>query len=403
MSTYVTSLIIGTVGLASGLVLGSTSFAQGISDPALLAKNSFQWNQEERELGFLHFDEVFEGRDVSRGDKVHELPQGTPISAFSQGGEKEKEFEKYLTEQKVAGLLILQDGKIRIERYALGLSKAGRWTSQSVAKSVTSTLVGIAIKDGYINSVDDYVSDYISGLKGSAYDKVTVHHLLTMNTGVQWKESYTDPNSDLTRFFTDPIEPGMDQTVSYMRQLPAEAEPGTRWVYKTGETHLLGILVSSATRQTLSSYLSSKIWVPYGMEQKATWILNQTNQELAGCCLQMTLRDLGRFGQFVLDGGRIDSASIVPDNWFQAATQTQIPLWGGWGYGYQWWIMNDGTFRAIGIHGQMIYIDPERHLVLAIYSAWPEAESDKRRAAAAIFLDTVTKAIDEEKTESSSQ
>jgi len=401
MSTLVTSPIKGTVGLAVGLALCATSFAQGISDPALLPKNSFQWNQEERELGFLHFDEVFEGRDVPRGDKVHELPQGTPISAFYQGGEKERELEEYLTEQKVAGLLIIQDGKIRLEHYALGLSKAGRWTSQSVAKSVTSTLVGIAIQDGYINSVNDYVTDYISGLKGSAYEKVTVQHLLTMNTGVQWKESYTDPDSDLSRFFTDTIEPGMDQTVSYMRRLPAEAEPGTRWVYKTGETHLLGNLVSSATGQTLSNYLSSKIWAPYGMEQKATWLLNLTNQELAGCCLQMTLRDLGRFGQFILEGGRINGESIVPDNWFQAATQTQIPLWGGWGYGYQWWTMNDGTFRAIGIHGQMIHIDPERHLVVAIYSAWPEAESDKRRAAVANFLNTITREIDEERTESS--
>ena len=401
LSTPVTLPFIGTVGLLIGLSLGSTSFAQGISDPSLLSKNSFQWNQEERELGFLHFDEVFEGRDVPRGDRVHELPQGTPISAFCQGGEKEREFEEFLTEQKVAGLLILQDGMIRLERYALGLSESGRWPSQSVAKSVTSTLVGAAIKDGFINSVDDYVADYIPGLKGSAYEKVTVHHLLTMNTGIQWKESYTDPNSDLTRFFTDPVEPGMDQTVSYMRRLPAEAEPGTRWVYKTGETHLLGILVSSATGQTLSNYLSSKIWVPYGMEQKATWLLNQTNQELAGCCLQMTLRDLGRFGQFVLEGGFINGESIVPDNWFQSATRTQIPLWGGWGYGYQWWTMFDGTFRAIGVHGQMIHIDPDRQLVIAIFSVWPEAESDKRRTAVINFLNTITREIDKEGTESS--
>ena len=400
MSTHFTSRILGAVGLAIWLALGSSSLAQGTSDPDSLPKNSFNWNQEERELAFLHFDEVFEGREVPGGNKVHELPQGKPISAFCDGGEKEREFEEFLTEQKVAGLLILQDGMIRIERYSLGFSEAGRWTSQSVAKSVTSTLVGVAIKDGYINSVDDYVTDYIPDLKGSAYEKVTVHHLLTMTTGVQWKETYNDPNSDLTRFFTDPTEPGIDQTVSYMRRLPAEAEAGTKWVYKTGETHLLGVLVSLATGQTLSNYLSSKIWVPYGMEQKATWILNRTNQEMAGCCLQMTLRDFARFGQFVLEGGRINGESIVPDNWFQTATQTQIPLWGGWGYGYQWWTMNDGTFRALGIHGQMIHIDPARRLVIAINSAWPEAESDKRRAAVANFLKTITKEIDDEGTES---
>jgi len=396
MQKLVRTPILRIVGLSIGLALGSFSFAQVTSDPDSLSKNAFQWNQEERELGFLHFDEVFDGREVPRGDKVHELPQGKPIIAFVEDGEKERELEAFLTEQKVAGLLILQEGKIRMERYALGLSESGRWTSQSVAKSVTSTLVGAAIKDGYISSVDDYLTDYIPDLKGSAYEKVTIHQLLTMNTGVHWVESFTDPESDLPKFFSVPTEPGIDQTVSYMRRLPAEAEPGTKWVYKTGETHLLGVLVSLATGQTLSDYLSSKIWVPYGMEQEASWLLNRTNQELAGCCLQMTLRDYTRFGQFVLEGGRINGESIVPDNWFQAATQTQIPLWGGWGYGYQWWTMSDGTFRALGIHGQMIHIDPARNLVVAIYSAWPEAESEQRRIAAGNFLKTINNEIDEE-------
>jgi CubicO group peptidase (beta-lactamase class C family) len=287
-----------------------------------------------------------------------------------------------------------------MEHYDLGYSEAGKWTSQSVAKSVTSTLVGVAIKDGYINSVDDYLSEYIPDLIGSAYDNVTIHHLLTMTTGIRWIENYTDPNSDLVRFFTLPVEPGLDQTISYMRRLPAEAEPGKKWVYKTGETHLLGVLVSSATGQSLSDYLSSKIWVPYGMEQKATWILNLTGQELAGCCLQMKLRDFGRFGQFVLEGGHINGESILPDNWFQIATKTQVPVWGSLGYGYQWWTYADGTFQALGIHGQMIHIDPARSLVVVINSAWPEAENDQRRAAVSNFLRSIAKEIDKEKAES---
>jgi CubicO group peptidase (beta-lactamase class C family) len=400
MRTLITSPILSVTGLAIALALGFSSLAQNISDPASLPKDSFHWNQEEIELGFSHFDEVYKGREVPNGSKVHQLPQGLHIAAFNAGGEKEKELEDFLTEQEVAGLLILQDGKIRLERYALGYSESGRWTSMSVAKSVTSTLVGAAIKDGYIKSVDNYVTDYIPDLKGSAYEKVTIRHLLTMTTGVRWTENYTDPNSDIARFYTAPVDPGIDETVSYMRRLPAEAEPGKKWVYKTGETHLLGVLVSSATGQTLSNYLSSKIWIPYGMEEKATWILGRTNEELAGCCLQMKLRDFGRFGQFVLEGGRINGESIVPDDWFQTATHTQIPLWGAWGYGYQWWTFNDGTFEALGIHGQMIHIDPARRLVVAINSAWPEAESNERRTAVSNFLNTIVKEIDEEKTES---
>ncbi len=197
-----------------------------------------------------------------------------PITAFSIGGKKEKELEDFMREQKVAGLLILQDGKIRLERYALGHSKSNLWSSLSVAKSVTSTLVGAAIKDGYIKSVDDFVTDYIPDLKGSAYDSVKIRHLLTMTTGIRWNENYTDPDGDIARLSTDSIEPGMNATVSYMRRLPAEAEPGKKWVYSTGETHLLGVLVSSATHQTLSHYLSSKIWIPYGMDKQppGDWI-----------------------------------------------------------------------------------------------------------------------------------
>ena len=388
------SSILTTAGFAILLALDFPSFAQTITDPAQLPKNSFIWNQEERELAFLHFDEVFNAREVPNGNNLHELPQGSPIPAFNPGGEKEKEFEDFLVEQKVGGLLVLEDGRIRMERYELGFSESGRWTSQSVAKSVTSTLVGAAIKDGFIQSVDDYVTDYIPGLKGSAYEKVTVHHLLTMTTGVQWKESYTEQDSDLMGFFTKPIEPGMDQAVSYMRSLPAEAEPGKKWVYKTGETHLLGTLVSSSTGQTLSDYLSSKIWIPYGMEQEATWILGLTDQELAGCCLQMSLRDMGRFGQFVLEGGRINGESIVPDGWFETATSMQAQIWGTFGYGYQWWTYGNGTFQALGIHGQMIHIDPSRKLVVAINSAWPEAENQERHATVSRFLRSIAEEID---------
>ncbi len=382
MRITVTSSFLSITVLVIMLISSSSSLAQDITNPDSLSKNSSYRNQEERE--------------VPKGSKVHELSQGLPIAAFSPGGEKEKELEDFIREQKVAGFLILQDGKIRLERYALGHSESNRWSSLSVAKSVTSTLVGAAIKDGYIKSVDDYVTEYIPDLKGTAYEKVTIRHLLTMTTGIRWNENYTDPDADIARFSTDSIEPGMNATVSYMRRLPAEAEPGKKFKYSTGETHLLGVLVSSAANQTLSHYLSSKIWIPYGMEQNATWTLDRTGQELAGCCLQMPLRDFARFGQFVLEDGRINGESIVPNDWFKTATQIQVPLWPGGGYGYGWWIFNGSSFEALGIHGQMIHIDPARRLVIAINSAWPEADSNERHLAVHNFLKVITDEIDKE-------
>ena len=374
-----------------------SSFKQRITIADSLSKNTFSWSQEEKEFGFAHFDEVFNTRDVPKGKKVHKLPHGTAIAAFSKGGQKEKELDTFIAEQKVAGILILQDGKIRLERYALGFSDAERWTSQSVAKSITSTLVGAAIKDGYIKSVDDYVTKYIPELKGSAYDKVTIRNLLTMTSGIKWTEIYTDSNSDIVKFYTQPVDSGIHETVSYMRHLPSEAEPGKKWGYSTGETHLLGVLVSAATGKTLSEYLSLKIWAPYGMESKATWNIGRTSQEFAGCCLQMKLRDFARFGQFILDAARINGKSIVPDDWLQLAKHTQVKLWPGWGYGLQWWTLDDGTFRALGIHGQMIHIDPVRHLVVVLNSAWPEAESFKRQTIADNFLKSINKEIDKER------
>lgn len=389
MRTPLNLLILSVAWLGILLPLSSSSHAQSLSHPDSLSTNSSEVYPKERE--------------VPKGSKVHEFPKGLPFAAFGAGGAKEKVLEDFIKEQKVAGLLIIQDGKIRLERYALGHSRSARWSSLSVAKSVTSTLVGLAIKDGYIKSVEDYVTDYIPDLKGSAYDSVKIRHLLTMTTGVRWNENYTDPNGDIAKFETAPIEPGMNATVSYMRHLQSEAKPGKKWLYSTGETHLLGVVVSAATHQTLSHYLSSKIWIPYGMEQTATWRLDRTSHEMAGCCLQMPLRDFARFGQFVLEDGRINGESIVPDGWFKTATHVQVPIWPGGGYGYGWWIFGSSSFEALGIHGQMIHIDPARRLVVAINSAWPEADSNERHAAAASFVKTITDQIDKEKKDSPDQ
>jgi CubicO group peptidase (beta-lactamase class C family) len=267
-----------------------------------------------------------------------------------------------------------------------------------VAKSVTSTLVGAAVKDGFIKSLDDPVTTYIADLRGSAYDSVTIRQLMTMTSGVKWVEDYTSPTSDIARFYVEPVAPGMNATVSYMRKLPREAPPGTKWAYKTGETHLLGVLVTSATHRSLADYLSSKIWAPYGMEQPASWMLDRTQTELAGCCLQAALRDYARFGQFVLDGGRIDGQSVVPDGWFEQATRRLFETtYYGRGYGYQWWTLDGGSFAGIGIHGQMLYIDPARRLVVAINSAWPVATSAERTKARTEFLKVVTAAVDAER------
>jgi CubicO group peptidase (beta-lactamase class C family) len=237
------------------------------------------------------------------------------------------------------------------------------------------------------------VTQYIPEMNGSAYDDVSIAQLLTMTSGIKWNEDYEDRNSDVARFNEHKAEPGVDVTVSYMRKLPREVPAGTKWVYKTGETNLIGVLVSKATKKNLSDYLSEKVWAPFGMEQDASWLLGSNGHEISGCCIQASTRDMARFGLFMLGGAEIDGKSILPDGWVAAATNDGP---NHEGYGYQWWITGDGSYAAQGIFGQGIFIDPKRKLVIASNSNWPSATDEKSAAARQAFYRQVQQAIDAE-------
>ncbi len=354
-------------------------------------QNVLFWTQEQRDTAFRAMEKIAKANTIAAGGPVIGLPQGKPIKL-------DLDIDAFMQHQRNAGLLIIQDGKIRFEKYALGYGPEGRWTSFSVAKSLTSTLVGAALKDGYIKNIDDKVTAYIPGLRGSAYDDVTVRQLLTMTSGVKWNEDYTDPKSDVALFNQQKPEPGLDITVSYMRTLPREAPAGTKWVYKTGETNLIGVLVSSATGKTLSAYLSEKIWNPFGMERDAVWMLGATGHEISGCCISATLRDYARFGMFVLGGGIAAGNKVLPDDWLPRATTKQADIGDpGRGYGYQWWTNDDGSFAAQGIFGQGIFIDPKRKLVIASNGNWPLATDPEGVGAERLaFYKAVQKALDTE-------
>ncbi|NBU83913.1 MAG: class C beta-lactamase-related serine hydrolase [Sphingomonadaceae bacterium] len=349
-------------GAALWLVLASGVVAQS-PDSMPKDKDVLFWTQDQRDAAFRATETLTTVNVIPTGDKVRALSSGTPIKPSL-------DLDAYMARQRNAGLIIIQDGKIRFEKYALNYGPEGRWTSFSVAKSFTSTLVGAAVKDGYIKSLEDKVSTYIPGLRGSVYDDVTVRQLLTMTSGVKWNEDYTDRNSDVALFDRHQPELGEDMTVSYMKRLPREAPAGTKWVYKTGETNLIGVLVSSATGKTLSAYLSEKLWKPFGMEGEAIWMLGRTGHEIAGCCISARLRDYARFGLFMLDGGK----NVLPDGWIKEATSKQAEIdQPGKGYGFQWWTNDDGSYAAQGIFGQGIFIDPKRKLIIASNGNWPTA------------------------------
>ena len=353
------------------------------------------WSEPQRDAAFRALDRLpilAKAHAVPAGGTPSPLPPGPPLKLAV-------DIDAYMAGQRSAALLIVHEGKLRLERYGLGFDAQGRWTSFSVAKSITSTLVGAAIRDGTIRSLDDKVSDYIPDFKGSAYEQVSLRHLLTMTSGVAWNEDYGDPNSDVAKFNNHEPEAGVDSLVSYLRRLPRVAPPGTRWNYSTGETNLVGQVLGAAIKKPLAQYLSEKIWVPAGMEQQATWLLSRSGKEISGCCIQAASRDFARFGVFIVNGARgPDGRSVVPDDWLAEATTERIGIGRpGRGYGFQWWTYSDDAFTARGIFGQGIFIDPRRKLVIASNADWgggardPQA-SDAREA----FYRAVQKAIDDE-------
>lgn len=387
-----TLVIVGAAAVAGWFSLDKET--RGLLATVPTNRDVLFWSQPQRDAAFRAMDRIpllAKVHVVPTSGTPSDLPTGAPLQLQS-------DIDAYMAGQHSAALLVVHDSKLRLERYGLGFDASGRWTSFSVAKSLTSTLVGAAIKDGFIQSLDDKVSAYIPDLKGSAYDDVSVRQLLTMTSGVQWNEDYADPSSDVAKFNNHQPEPGMEALVSYMRQLPRAAPPGTRWLYSTGETNLVGTLVQQATNQPLSTYLAEKIWGPAGMEQQATWILSKTGQEIGGCCVQASPRDSARLGLFILNGAKVKGESIVPDGWWTDATTKRTEIGQpGRGYGYQWWTYDDGSYTARGIFGQGIFIDPKRKLVIVSNGSWKDGARDPQAMAARdAFYQDVQKAIDDE-------
>ena len=332
------------------------------------------WTDAQRSERFRAMEQWFAGHEVPGATTPRALPAGAPLSDNLQS-----ELKALIAETGTAGVMVLEDGKVRFEAYGLGLGAADRWTSFSVAKSFTSTLLGAAVKDGLIASMDDPVTKYIPGLAGSAYEGVTVRQLATMTSGVKWNESYIDPNSDVAQMNRFVVEYGADAIVAQMKQLPREAEPGAKWVYKTGETNLIGVLVENAVGKPLAEYAKDKIVDPAGFAGDMFWMIDPRGGNIGGCCLSITLADYARMGQFALDGGK----GVVPEGWFSEAGSAQVTFGSdapGFGYGYQWWTYPGATYGAQGIFGQGITLVPEKGLVVAYVGNWARASGGPERA-----------------------
>lgn len=330
---------------------------------------------------FRNTDRIFASRKIPGSANPTPLPSSNRSLPDVQFTFQDSSYtlDDYIELNHVAAMLILKDGEIILERYRFGNSDQTRWMSMSIAKSIVSTLIGAAIKDGYIDSIEDPVTRYVPSLEGTAYDGVSIKNVLMMTSGVSWSENYTDPTSDRRRFLVAQISQQPGAVLDVMKNLNREYPPGSFYLYNTGETQIAAEVLTHATGKTLSEYLSDRIWQPMGAESDAYWWLDSPDGvEISGSGFSATLQDYGRFGRFVLNNGMINGNSILPENWIkEAGSPKNLPDGSEINYGYLWWTAEttigkrDGAFSADGIFGQTIYLNPSENVVIVVWSAWP--------------------------------
>ncbi len=336
-------------------------------------------NRIQRNLvgAFSHDDQLSRVHKVAKAPSVAALARApTEISLSYTYRGRTGTIPDYLSRHPATGLLILQDRTILAEHYQYGRTDQDRFVSQSMAKTVTSMLVGIAVAEGKIRSIDDLAETYVPALAGSAVGATPIRALLHMASGIAFKEVY-DGHDDAAALGASMFPKGSGGAVQGVRQFNnRETPPDTHWHYKGLDTVTLGLVLTAATGMPMAEYLSSRIWSRIGTESDAGWAVDAKDQEVAMCCLSATLRDYGRLGALLAHDGAWGGQQIIPADWVRAATSVAAPFLapgkdaGFYGYGYQVWLLPGlrRQFVLLGIHGQAIYVDPTAKLVL-VHSA----------------------------------
>jgi CubicO group peptidase (beta-lactamase class C family) len=323
-----------------------------------------------------HLDEIFEGRVIHKAPTPSRLVRvAEPAIPWKFQG-LELTLDDYLARNPATGLLVARGDTIFVERYQYGRTDHHRFTSWSMAKTVTAMLIGIAVAEGRIRSVDDLAAGYVPALAGTEYGRTSLRHLLQMSSGVRFSENYS-MTDDVMRLVRD----------TYMRQGAGgagavtsfnerERAAGTTFSYASVETQVLGLVLRAVVGRPVAAYLEEKIWQPIGAEADATWLIDRTGQEATFCCLNAVLRDYARLGLLLAHDGKWRGRQIIPAAWIMEATtvrEDQPHLRPGratpfWGYGYQTWIFpfpeERRMFAFQGVRGQAIYVDPRSRLVM---------------------------------------
>ena len=317
---------------------------------------------------FSHFDTLFPARTIAASkepSRLHRAP-GEPVIRYTFAGE-ERTLEQYLDRRPLTGLLIAKGDTILLERYQYGRTDAHRLASFSMSKTIVGLLIGIAIEEGTIRSIDDLAEAYVPDLKGTQYGRTPIKALLQMRSGVFFREDYADTASDIYTLARLTLEQDPGGSLAAVKRFDwRRAPPGEYHSYSSADTVVLGLVLAAATRRTVSDYASEKLWQPLGTEADASWIIDATGQEVTFAYVNAVLRDWARLGLMLAHHGTWSGRSIVPRDWLMASLANPSETGSALSkYGYHIWLSADlKRFFLLGLRGQYVIADPETKLVL---------------------------------------
>jgi hypothetical protein len=343
--------------------------------PTVVDPDKMLWN-------FVHMDQFLPHSIIQKGTKVRPFKRGKLVDLSTltyKFNDETRKLADLMNRSRTNGLLVIQDGKIVNEQYFNGNHSCTRFTSWSIAKTYVSTLVGIAIDEGKVKSIDDDITDYVPELKGSGYEKATIRDILQMSSGVVWNENYSDTESDIWRMMQDVVFHKMP-VKDFLKTLHG-GQPHT-FNYKSTDTEVLAFLIENVYKKPLHKVLSDKLWKPLGMTSDAYLNQDLNQRDFAFSFINAPLQDLAKLGQLYLQDGEWRGKQIVSAKWVkEATTPVDADLQPNaaaphFGFQYQWWVPEGATFgrefSAMGSYGQYVYVDKDAKVVIAKVSAYPE-------------------------------
>ena len=326
-----------------------------------------------------HYDALFPARTIAAPKQAAQLARATvePVIPYAFAG-LDLTLDDYLNRHPVTGLLIAKDDTILVERYQYARTDTDRLTSFSMAKTIVALLIGIAVKEGAIRSVDDPAETYVPGLRDTEYGRTPIKALLLMSSGVAFSEDYANRSSDIYTLARLTLEQDPSGSLAAVKLFNTRREaPGLHFSYSSAETVVLGLVLTAATKRTVSDYAAEKLWQPLGAEADATWIIDATGQEITFAYVNAVLRDWARLGLMLANRGNWLGKAIVPEEWLTASAANALPTASPLvKYGYQTWFSADTKrFSLRGLRGQYVLVDPDLKLVL-VQTALSSSEFD---------------------------